>query len=304
MKQITPLLTTLFLQHAGAGQPFARLRNWHDRILSFNKGRGFDMTLIPIPNDPYGCKTITYESGKWMPDHEDDELPCGAPEEFKGFTGVVDGLQCFLSGDFVAFSFYNADGHTSANTYFEASKYLGKAGFQPAPFYETSGNGWNSLEKFANTKILLPELEGAFLGWLVFPSQPRLAESAFRHGLQPAGYIDCKHIWEKVTDVSMVEVALQELPTQVPEPTSDPRLPRKQLLFLISGRFDSSKAEIAQRIESAGHAVSSTYQDDVDVVIIPSLNSRTKATASAREDGKTLVTIDGLEEYLEDYNSN
>ena len=136
----------------------------------------------------------------------------------------------------------------------------------------------------------------AYSGMMVLPSQPRLAESALVAGVRVAVVI---------APVPQEAPPVQEEPYKIGFEIVEKAQPvRKQLGFLISGRFDKSKAEIAKIIENDGHAVLSTYQDAVDVVIVPSLNSRTDSSNKARGDGKKLVTLDGLEEYLETYKSN
>ena len=305
MRKFAPLISTAVAQAAGT-HPFSKTRNWHDRLMAYNKGRGFEMTLIPIPNDPYSWDTQEYKDGAWVASDstvaspEAATRPESVPATFGNFTGIVEGLSSYEAGEFCAFTYYDATGRTPTHTYKAALDVLASAGFLTAPLQETKGNGWNALEKFAKEEIAHTLLAGVYTAWIVLPSRPRLAESAFRAGAAALTCIDPDSVPSAIIPVGTPYKAESKISTRDAEDASVIR----QLLFLVSGRFDVTHAEIEKIIEDDGHDVASMYQDAVDVVVVSSLESRTQAAIQARADGKELVTFDGLKQYLENYNNS
>jgi hypothetical protein len=268
---------------------YARLRNWHDRMLAFNRGRAFPMVAFPMPNDPYAWDAVWYDKGKLVPGAGD--TPSGVPETFRNFTGAVEGLVDYLDGSFIAFTYYTAEGSTPSNSYSEVLVRLAEAGFTTAPMFETPANGWVGINQlFASLEVKWKD--PAFCsGWIIMPEQPRLVEGAVRANVRPMVYFETPRHTEDLRDVIMTEPVLKDMVAEESVPTT-------QLTFLLSGRFDRPKEDWAKVITAAGHNVLKEYQPEVDVVVVPNTGSRTLYTNQAREAGKKILVVTELEQYL------
>lgn len=305
MSESPKTLLSTAAKSMGQGVPFKQARNWHDKMMQFNGGRAFDMTLMPLPDDACQWVSINYKAG----DPESKVAP-----KFKDFNGVVDGL-LWVDGTFTAYTYYGADGRTPHNTYLEAIKKLDGMGFNTAPTYETEGNGWNSLVQFYDKEVCAECVRGAHSGWIVLPSQPRTAENAlpkgvavlaiFNHGdevtKEPKSYeaevdpADDPEAPEEEIVEAMEDAALGEGDMVIQEETAV-----EKLIFLLSGRYEDKDTPITH-INDAGHIVVANYDgNNVSVVVVPNLNSQAYAAKKAREDDSVdLITIDDLEDYLE-----
>jgi hypothetical protein len=278
----------------------AKLRNWHDRMMGFNKGRGFEMTFIPLPDEPCNWDYKTYKEGALTPDEVVDDSTYdtnSVPRTFDKFTGIVVGLTDMF-GDFIAITFYDTSERTPTQTYKQALEKLKAAKFlTPPDAFTPVGDGWNVLEKFANENIAVTPRED-YGSWLILPAQPRLAESAHRKGLCMLAHLVYGIQGEAPQEPAAPTQAVEELDvTTTPEDVPPPSY-RRVYTFLLSGRFDKPKSDITKELEAAGHTVVSTYSSEVEIVMVASANSRTESANKAREEGKILILPSQLASYI------
>jgi len=159
--------------------PLEQARNWHDRLMGFHKGQGFDMVAIPVIDNQYKPKILLYREGELL-----DGPVKGAPQKFKSFTGFVEGVCDTSDNDkFYAIIYFDSgEFRTPASSYVEAQDVLGQVGFSLYPLYVIQPNGWNGLR--SNVDFFLRD--SVSWDFVVFPAQPRLAENGFVRGVQVA----------------------------------------------------------------------------------------------------------------------
>jgi len=250
------------------------LRNWHDRMMKFNKGRGFVVAYLVVPADIEDC--IVHEA-KYVNGQLQGKLLKGMADKFRNFTGDVEGLLNLETQEFRAVSFADLESkRTSASAYDEVYRSLSQAGFSCIPILSVGYNGWNNLHA-----VVLGTCVMESTNVVVFPLQPRLLENAATQGLQYGVQVENPHA---------KDVEVEELSTS--------------LRFVVSGRFgDADKDEaIFDKIKAARHEIVEFEEGEVDVVLVLSDNSQTAAAKYARKsDNVTLLTLKDLESFLEQH---
>ena len=273
MSRVSQTFITQMIANGGV-YPLTALRNWHDRIMRFNQGRGFDISLMAVPDN--GVPHLAfYVNGELQEDSEFD-----FPKSFNTFTGYVEGLMTDDKG-FLAMNYFDLDqNRTPHATYLEASFVLQDAGFNVAAVYETAGNGWNNLENFVNHY----KTQSYCKGWLVLPSIPRIAENAAMQNYPPCAMVESLKVEETMTTKKM------SASDKTPEPTEAPETVWK---YCVSGRFkDPTRAEVIAHLEGLDRKVEIVKDfKEADYVVVMTENINTGAAKYARRDDNDVILV-------------
>jgi hypothetical protein len=268
----------------------AKLRNWHDQIFAYNKGRGFDIEVLEFTVPPIWCTEEFFEGSRIV---NPTNTYQGVPANYINFTGFVDGV--VLDNTFHAITMRNASGETPTHTYSAAREKLQSAGFVTVSGKILEANGWLAiLQEFSQ-----PAPTGVVervLG-IAYPALAESVNKANRATLVRFVHSDTGEVLPPPpTEISIPDAVV---PPQVePKSLGDQAPNGKALKFLLSGRFERPKAEYASLIEAAGHIISSQYDADVDVVVVPKQGSRTPWVQQAKDADKLIIFVDDLQSFL------
>lgn len=280
----------------------AKLRRWHDRLLAFNKGRGFEIEVTDLGADALWVSE-EYSSGNLV--NGAAKFYTGVPATFPAFSGFVDGV--VVANVFRAITLRTSRGITPNHTHTEARSKLKQAGFALTTTKVLPGNGWLAL-----LQAVQEPMPSGISERVIALACPALADSAIKAYFPTLVRFSPALTIAKAPEIIPAPVAAEpaeaapvvtpvaaaETPEVVETPQTQIHAAPGQRRFLLSGRFERSKSEYAEEIEAAGHLVAAQYDAEVDIVVVPNQNSRTPWVQQAKEDNKLIVVVDDLKSYL------